>query len=424
MLTAISRYGPRVIPNTIQIIKDLDRRSELIEGPHIAAFESAFGSRLGGVRAISTSYGRIAFYYILKALDLPPGGEIVMPALTFWVMPEMARQAGLTPVFADVDPVTFNITADAIERAMTARTVAVVPTHLWGLPCDMDEIMAVAARHGIAVIEDCAHALGAFYRDRPVGTVGDAAIFSFQTLKPLNAYGGGMAVVRDPAVAARVADLAAADPAPSRKRVKDRLWHGRVLRLATRPDVFTWTLFPLLYAGTRLHWSIDMYFWEAIRPLDLFPEDYRERISNVQAAIALEGLGRLDEWNAVRQQHANRMSRTLADVAGVRVPVVPRDRTHVFYQYCAYVPSRDLVVDACLRRGVDLETLHVDLCEELPLFGVARPAAAGARQTTGTIQVPIYESLTDAQLDRVAAVMRDAVLALDAQPSAAVGEPS
>ena len=424
MVTAISRYGPRVIPNTIQIIEELDRRGELLEGPHIAAFESAFGSRLGGVRAISTSYGRIAFYYIVKALGLPPGGEIVMPALTFWVMVEMARQAGLTPVFADVDPVTFNITAAAIERAITARTVAVVPTHLWGLPCDMDEILAVAARHGIAVIEDCAHALGSLYRDRPVGTLGDAAIFSFQTLKPLNAYGGGMAVVRDPAVAARVADLAAADPAPSRKRVKDRLWHGRVLRLATRPDVFTWTLFPLLYAGTRLHWSIDMYFWEAIRPLDPFPEDYRERMSNVQAALALEGLGRLDKWNAVRQQHANRMNRMLTDVAGVRVPVVPPDRTHVFYQYCAYVPSRETVVDACLRRGVDLETLHVDLCEELPLFGAARPAAPGARQTTGTIQVPIYESLTDAQLDRVAAVVRDAVLSLEAQPSAAVGEPS
>src|SRR5436190_19731566 len=313
MLNAISRYGPRVIPNTMQVIADAERRGELVDGPQIAAFEAAFASRLGAVHATATSYGRMAFYYILKALNLPAGGEVVMPALTFWVMPEMARRAGLTPVFADVDPTTFNVTPAAIERAMTSNTVAVVPTHLWGLPCDIDEIAELAQRRGVAVIEDCAHALGAVYRGRPVGTFGDAAIFSFQTLKPLNAYGGGMAVVREPALAARVAALAGAEPAPAITRVKQRLWHGRVLRLATRPDVFTWTLFPLLYAGTRLHWSIDMYFWEAIRPLDPFPEDYRERMSNVQAAIALEGLGRLNEWNALRQQHANRMNRMLAD---------------------------------------------------------------------------------------------------------------
>jgi len=424
MLNAISRYGPRVVPNTIQVIEAVERRGELVEGPQLAEFEAAFASRLGGVHAIATSYGRMAFYYILKALNLPAGGEIVMPALTFWVMPEIARRAGLTPVFADVDPATFNVMPSAIERAITPRTVAVVPTHLWGLPCDMDEIVALAQRHGIAVIEDCAHALGALYRGRPVGTFGDAAIFSFQTLKPLNAYGGGMAVVRDKALASRVAALAAAEPPPSLKRVKQRLWHGRVLRLATRPDVFTWTLFPLLYAGTRLHWSIDMYFWEAIRPLDPFPDDYHERMSNVQAAIALEGLARLDDWNAVRRRHAKYMNDMLSEADGVRVPAIPADRTHVFYQYCAYVPSRDAVVNRCLRRGVDLETLHVDLCAELPLFGAGGASAAGARQTTATVQVPIYERLTDRHLERVAAVIRDAVASLQAHPSAAVPESS
>ena len=420
MLTAISRYGARVIPNTIEIIADLERRGQLVEGPHVAAFEAAFAKRLGGVHVVSTSYGRMAFYDILKALDLSPGGEIVMPALTFWVMPEIARQVGLTPVFADVDPATFNMTASSVERVITPRTVAVVPTHLWGLPCDMDAIVALAKRHGIPVIEDCAHALGAQYRGRSVGTLGDAAIFSFQTLKPLNAYGGGMAVLRDPKLAARVADLAAAESLPSMKRVKDRLWRGRVLRIATRPKIFTCTLFPLMYACTRLNWDIDMYFWEVIRPLDPLPADYRERFSNVQAAIALEGLGLLDGWSAARQRHAERMSDVLGRVSGVRVPVVPTDRSHVFYQYCAYVPARDAVVAACLRRGVDLETLHVDVCTELELFGSCHAATPGAQETTQTIQIPIYESLTDEHLERVAAVVREAVLSRQAEAPAAV----
>jgi len=354
----------------------------------------------------------MAFFYILRALDFPPGSEVVFPALTFWVMPEMARVAGLTPVFADVDPDTFNVTPATLERAITARTVAVVPTHLWGLPCDMDDIVDIAARRDIRVIEDCAHALGARYRDRPVGTFGDAAIFSLQTLKPLNAYGGGMAVTRDAVLGARVAAIAGAEPPPARRTVQDRLWKGRVMRIATRPPVFTWTLFPLIYACTRLHWSLDMYFWERIRPLDPMPADYRERLSNVQAAIALAGLSHLDDWTTRTRRHAERMSAVLRSVPGVQVPIVPADRTHAFYQYCAYVPARDAVVDACLRRGVDIETLHVDVCTELNLFGASATVAHGARATTQTIQIPVSESLTDAHLDRVATVVRDSVVSL------------
>ena len=193
-----------------------------------------------------------------------------------------------------------------------------------------------------------------------------------------------------------------------------------MLRVATRPDTFTWTLFPLLYLGRRLDWSVDMYFWEKIRPLAPLPADYCERLSNVQAAIALEGLAFLDSWDVQRQRHARRMTERLGRVPGVRVPVVPADRTHVFYQYCAYVPARDRVVDACLRRGVDIETLHVDLCTALPLFGDGHAPVPGAREATGTIQIPIYESLSAAQLDRVASVVRDAVAGLQHEGGVAV----
>ncbi len=420
MLNAISRYGVRAVSDTLQIVASLERQGQLVEGPHVAELEAAFARRFGHARAVTTSYGRMAFFYILRALDCPRGSEVVFPALTFWVMPEMARVAGLTPVFADVDPETFNVTAATLERAITPRTVAVVPTHLWGLPCDMDDILEVARRRDVRVIEDCAHALGAQYRGRPVGTFGDAAIFSFQTLKPLNAYGGGMAVTREAAFGARVAALAAAEPPPAVRTVRDRLWKGRVMRIATRPPIFTWTLFPLMYAGSRLHWRLDMYFWERIRPLDPFPPDYRERLSNVQAAIALSGLARLDEWTDRTRRHAERMSAVLRRVPGLQVPTVPPDRTHAFYQYCAYVPARDDVVAACLRRGVDIETLHVDVCTELDLFGASASVTPGARATTQTIQIPISESLTDAQMDRVASVVRDAVVSLGDEAPVAV----
>src|SRR2546421_12696065 len=142
MLTAISRYGARVLPDTEEIVARTKARGEFIQGPQISEFERAFERLAGSGRAVAASYGRMAFYYILKALELPAGSEIILPALTFWVVPELARVAGLKPVFADIDPNTFNLDPEALERAITPKTRALVPTHLFGLPSDLDEILS------------------------------------------------------------------------------------------------------------------------------------------------------------------------------------------------------------------------------------------------------------------------------------------
>src|SRR6476659_9538422 len=117
MLTAISRYGVRVPPSASRIIAECSRRGQLVQGPDIREFEDSFAEYHGGGEAIAASYGRMAFRYILQALELPVGSEIIFPALTFWVVPEMARTLGLRPVFADIDPATFNLDPGALERA-------------------------------------------------------------------------------------------------------------------------------------------------------------------------------------------------------------------------------------------------------------------------------------------------------------------
>jgi perosamine synthetase len=411
MLTAISRYGARVVPDTEQRIAGCKARGELADGPHIAQFEAAFARRLGLDRphAIATSYGRMAFYYILEALGLPPGSEIVVPALTFWVIPELARVAGLRVVFADIDPSTFTLDPSAFEQAITPATRAVVPTHLYGLPCDMDAITAIAARHNVRVVEDCAHALGATFRGQPVGTFGDAGFFSFQTLKPLNCYGGGMAIVRDASVAARMRARTLADRWPDLKRIENRLLVGRLQRIFIRPRVFTFSAFPILWISSLLGASPDVYLWEKIRPLKPLPEPYTERFPNVQAAIGLAALDRLDEWTDRTRRHARVMDQALGDVPGITIPRVPADRTHVYYQYCVYGPQRDEVVVRCVRRGVDIETLHVDVCSEMDLFAGARvvpDGAPGAKRAAGAVQIPVYSSLTEGQAQRVARVVR------------------
>ncbi len=408
MLTAIPRYGARVIPNTEQTIAALRAAGHLVEGPQVAQFEEAFAQRMGAHHAVATSYGRMAFYYLLQALQLPKGSEIIFPALTFWVIPELARVAGLKPVFADVDPRLFTLDPCAFERAITSRTSAVVPTHLYGLPCDIERIVGIARRHGLAVIEDCAHALGAEWRGRPVGTLGDAGFFSFQLLKPLNTYGGGMAVTNSPGVTARLRAAVDAERPPREADVLRRLQFGRVQRIAIRPRVFSASLFPVMWAASWVNATPDVYLWEKIRPLDPLPESYRERYSNVQAAIGLEGLAHLDEWTNATIQHARDLNQALADTK-IETPAVPSSARHVFYQYAIYARHRSEVVRGCLRRGIDVESLHVDVCTRLPLFGNGHAPAPGAERAAEAIQLPVYASLKPDHIDRIAAVVREAV---------------
>jgi len=412
MRAAISRYGARVLPNTEEIVAACAARGEFIQGPRIQEFEAAFARRHGldAEATITAAYGRMAFYYMLKALDLPPGSEIIFPSLTFWVVPELARVAGLSVVFADVDPKTFDMDPDSVERVISDRTRAIVPTHLYGLPCDMDRILAIAAKHDLIVLEDCAHALGASYKGKPVGTFGTGALFSFQTLKPLNCYGGGAALVSDRAVAARVRQIVEALPWPSEKRVRDRLLLGRLQRIFIKPWVFSISLFPVLWVSALIDANPDVFLWEKIRSLHPLPEQYSERFPNVQAAIGLEALARLDEWTGQARYNAEYVTRTLAGVPGIQPPAVPPDRTHVYYQYCVYGPDgpeRDDLVVRCVRRGIDIETLHVDVPPDMELFGTVRAEADGARRAAQAMQVPVYAGLTREQIERVASTVRD-----------------
>jgi dTDP-4-amino-4,6-dideoxygalactose transaminase len=412
MLAAISRYGARVLPETEDIIAGCRSRGEFIQGPQVAEFEAAFAARhgLAPAHAIAAAYGRIAFYYILKALDLPPGSEIIFPSLTFWVVPELARVAGLTVVFADVDPKTFNMDPASVERLVTDKTRAIVPTHLYGLPCDMDRLLDIAARHNLVVIEDCAHALGATYKGRPVGTFGTGALFSFQTLKPLNCYGGGLALVSDGAIAAKVRQTIDALPWPGEKRVTERLLMGRVQRNFMKPWVFSISLFPVLWVSALIDANPDVFLWEKIRSLHPLPDQYTERFPNVQAAIGLAALKKLDDWTSQAQANAAYVNRALAGIAGIQLPLAPPDRTHVYYQYCVIGPDgpkRDELVVRCVRRGVDIETLHVDVPPDMELFGTVKAEADGARRAAQAMQIPVYAGLRTDQLERVAATVRD-----------------
>lgn len=409
MPRAIARYGVRSVPGDERIVIDAFRRGTAVSGPAIGEFEARFAAYHGVRHAVAASYGRMACYYILRALDLAPGSEVIVPALTFWVIPEMVRRAGLRPVFVDVDAQTFNIAPEKIEAAITHRTRAILPTHLYGQPCAMEPILRTAEKYNLVVIEDCAQAVGARYRGRLVGTFGTAAFFSFQLLKGINTYGGGMAITDDATLAARIRAQAEAEPLPSTGELARRFALGYLARCAISPRGYALWGFPLQAAVSLFgHYDLSRFVWEKIRPLAPFPASYRRRYTNAQAMLGLRALARLDDANARTRAHAERCTRQLADCRQVCPPAVIAGAEHVYYQYSIYVSDPERTARRMIRRGVDCETTHVDLCAELPLFAEFAADCPGARQTARALQLPVYARLRDQDVERILRVLREA----------------
>lgn len=410
----IARYGIRSAPGDEKVVIAAFRRGEAVSGPAIEEFESDFAKFHQMKYATATSFGRMAFYYILQALDLPAGSEIIFPALTFWVVPEIARRAGLRPVFVDVDPRTFNIDPAKLATVITERTRAIVPTHLYGQPCAMSEILKIAEKHDLVVIEDCAQAIGARFRGRRVGTFGTASFFSFQMLKGLNTYGGGMVLSNDPALARSVRDQARKEPPQSLPDLVRRFATGYGARVAVSPKVFTFWGVPLQATTSLLgHYDFSKYIWEKIRPLERFPRTYHQRYSNVQALLGLRGLASLDRLNERCRENAARYTRGLIDCRNIQTPRVPADVEHVYYQYCVYTSDPALLSRRAIRRGIDIETTHVDVCSRLELFNEFRAECPGAEVTEKTLQLPVYSRLRLSDIDRVLRIVREASRSLD-----------
>jgi dTDP-4-amino-4,6-dideoxygalactose transaminase len=255
-----------------------------------------------------------------------------------------------------------------------------------------------------------------------VGTLGDAALFSFQVLKPLNTCGGGAAYTADAALAARIAALAGDEPWPAPGAVRRRLRLARLERALVRPEVFSATLYPILWSASWFGIRPDVYLWEKVRPLGPpLPRHYHERYSNTQAALGLAGLDELDGWVRATRRNATVLRAALSELPGVTLPPAPADRLHVYYQFCAYVPDRDAAVRACLRRGLDVESHHMDVCPDLAIFsGMPTAGAEGARRTAQALQLPVHAALSVDELGRVASRAHSALTGRQrpaAQPS-------
>jgi perosamine synthetase len=177
------------------------------QGPQVQAFEAAFAERVGAADGVAVSNCTTALHLALHAAGIGPGDEVIVPSLSFIATANAVAHCGARPVFADIDPRTYNLDPASAERAITPLTKAIMPVHQVGLPADMDEFLDIGRRHGIAIIEDAACAIGATYKERPIGSVGPVACFSLHPRKVITTGEGGMITVQDPALAARLRQL-------------------------------------------------------------------------------------------------------------------------------------------------------------------------------------------------------------------------
>ncbi len=335
-------------------------KSAFILGEEVAQFEEAFAAYCGARHAIGVGSGTAALFLALKALDIGPGDEVITTPFTFFATASTIAHTGATPVFADIDPRTYNVDPAAVARAVTPRTRAIVAVHLYGQPADMDALRKVAQAHNLWLIEDAAQAHGAAYKGQRAGTLGDIACFSFYPTKNLGGFGDGGAVVTNhDALAERVRLL--------RNHGQDRKYHYVML-------------------------------------------GYGERLDALQAAVLRAKLPHLDQWNKARREAARRYNALLADVDLV-LPYEAPDTYHVYHCYTVRVPRRDEAVTYLREHGVGVAIHYPTPLHFQPAFaylGLGEGAFPVAEQVSQEVlSLPLFPEITEEQQRYVADTLKD-----------------
>ncbi|MDP8968591.1 MAG: DegT/DnrJ/EryC1/StrS family aminotransferase [Actinomycetota bacterium] len=343
------------------------------QGPKVREFEAAFAERVGAAEAVATTSCTTALQLSLHVMGVGPGDEVIVPSLSFIATANSVWHCGATPVFADIDPDTYNLDPAAAERAITERTKVIMPVHQVGLPADMDRFLEIGERYGVKIVEDAACAIGATYKGRRIGSIGPLACFSLHPRKVITTGEGGMITLQDAAVA-------------------DRL---RKLR-AHAMDV----------SDLARHAAEDVV-------IERYPErGWNSRMTDMQAQLGLCQLEELDWILERRRELAQRYSAAIARMPGLEPPFEPDYAVRTWQSYCARVTARSPVgrtelMRRLLRDGVPTRRGVMAIHEE-PAYeerGVSLPHSEAAARDV--IILPLFADMTfeqqDYVLDRLAA---------------------
>jgi perosamine synthetase len=409
LIGSIPRRSVNLPHSALGTIMSAAMSGSAVEGPEIEAFYKKFGKWVGVPYVYGASSGRSAFQLALESLGLEKGKEIIFPSFTFPVIPMVAKMLGYKPVFCDVDPITFNSGPKEIEPLINANTGAVLATHLFGQPCPIAEIAALAKKRNIKVLEDCAHALGVRVGGKSVGTFGDIGIFSFAEGKNMPCFAGGAIVTADPEIAKRAQAVLANAAVPSKGNVLKKGLTIWAMWLATQPAVFGMTVYPLL----RLKLMLGQPLMDSEVGNELLgtfaaskPRVYR--FANLQAKIGLIQLDRIDKFNEGARRNANILSTILEGVKGLGVPSAKAgDHIYVYYPLTVDPAKRDDLRVNLLRHGFDSKKSDMSDCSLLAEFqdGGAQRKQSGPREAS-ILEICVYPIISEKSIRRLGKVIR------------------
>lgn len=344
---------PLIGEDEIEAVNRVLRSGMLAQGPEVAEFERQFSEVVASRHCVAVNSGTSGLHLALSALGIKQGDEVIVPSFTFAATGNTVALTGATPVFVDIDPQTFNIDPAAIEAAITSRTRAIQPVHLYGQPAAMKEIMAIAARKNLLVIEDAAQAHMASLDGTPVGAIGNAGVFSFYPTKNMTSGEGGMITTSSEEVARQCRLL--------RNQGMEKRYVNEIV-------------------------------------------GYNTRMTDIHAAIGLVQLKKLLGWTAQRQSNAKFLDENLT---GVVTPFVSPGAFHVYHQYTIRIigHDRDAFASEMTRRGVGNGVYYPTPVHQLPSFSRAFDLPETTRATKEVLSIPVHPSLSQNDLETIVSVV-------------------
>jgi dTDP-4-amino-4,6-dideoxygalactose transaminase len=364
----MSGFNEESIPSARPVIGEAEieaavrvlRSGMVVQGPEVAAFEQEFAELVAGRHCVAVNSGTSALQLSLMALGFGPGDEVIVPSFSFAASANAVRLVGAEPVFVDIEPGSFCLDPDAVAAAITPRTVAIMPVHLYGHPAAMDRLMPLAQQHGLAVVEDACQAHAAALGGQPVGAFGTVGTFSFYPTKNMHSLEGGMITTADPELA-------------------------RTLRL-------------LRNQGMEQRYANEIV-------------GANMRLTDVAAAIGRVQLRQLPEWTEQRRANAKALD---SRITGWVTPPVADGARHVYHQYTVRVPGdRDAAQRALTARGVGSAVYYPTPIHRLKPYLTAdgQPGPwelpETERAAAEVLSLPVFPSLTTAQLERIADAVND-----------------
>ncbi len=397
MFPVVSRRVVGLYKGELADIGRLLFRKQFIKGRYTDIFEKDFARYTGAKYAIAVGSGRLALYAILQALDLPKGSQVIVSAYEDMSVPEAIRQAGLEPVFVDIDCKTQNIDLSQLKGKLTDKTSAVVAAHIFGNPLDVPGIRAIIGERKISVIEDCAHALGTRFAGEHVGTAGDVAFFSFNTTKPFMCFGGGMIITGDERIHDALRSYTNSLPYPGYFDIMNRIFSTYFLYFLTSELVFSLFVFPCLNFLVLINVEPRVIYKKLFKRSKKSIEAVK--FANIQAFIGIRNFEGLENALMTRGRNARMLDALIR--SDISRPL--RAEGCNYYFFILFSKDRDAFRRRMLREGLDSGQSLMRDCEALFKANELFPNTGLSRAES--VQIPVYEQLPQGKIEAIARII-------------------